>query len=158
MANNKKETELQSKVCKWLRQKGIIFISDFAAGLYFENPYIRNLRQSQACEGKYLDLTILLPVYPYHALILELKASQNDLFLKDGKKLKSDHVQEQYNMIKNLRELGYFADFTTGYDDTINIINDYMNDNFYYKSIIERKIKVDKLDTKANDFFTKNGL
>jgi len=157
---NKEEEKLQTKVCRELKKlyPGLIFFSDFAAGLFLP-VWIASIRSQQSMEGKFLDLTILEPRDNYHGLSLEIKVSTDDLFLKDGKTLKSEHVQEQYNTIKRLRAKGYCSDFACGYDDIMWAIRMYIiNGNFNYKTIIERKVKIDVQETIANDFFGGRGL
>ncbi len=136
-----KESDLQTKITKWLRSNfdGIIFFSDFAAGMYISNNYMKNTRSAQACDGKYLDLTILRPSGKYHGLIIEIKCTDDDLFLVDGKTLKSDHVREQYDMILKLRKEGYAADFGVGEIDIKNQIVSYLNDTFINREIIYRR-------------------
>lgn len=146
-----KEQDLQTKIAKWLKKEysGLIFFSDFAAGLYLK-PYLANIRSLQACEGRFLDLTLLEPVNNYHGLLVEIKVSVDDLFLKDGMTLKSEHVQEQFSMVKKLRAKGYAADFGCGEDDIKQIIINYFSGVVNYKTIIERKIKI---NTSLDDFF-----
>lgn len=128
------ETALQTKICKWLRETypGILFLSDFAAGIQL-TPYLAKLRSSQSCDDKMLDLFIFGPVRP---LILELKTVQADMFLVDGVTLASEHLQRQYETIKKLRHLGYYADFGIGERDTKDVIREYLKCNtFAYNNI-----------------------
>lgn len=136
-----RETPLQSSITKWLKLQypGIIFFSDFAAGLKL-TPSQANVRSIQACQDKYLDLTIMKPSGRYHGLVLELKVSNNDLFLKDNITLKSDHVREQYHTILKLRSEGYCADFAVGFDDCAACISTYINTGqMNYKHIIKSR-------------------
>lgn len=136
-----RETPLQSNITKWLKvtYPGIKFFSDFAAGLRLP-PMIAMIRKIQACDGKYLDLTILKSVGQYHGLVIEIKVENDDLFLIDGITLKSDHVREQYKAILELREDGYYADFGIGETDIKNIISKYMSGYpLDYRPIIHRR-------------------
>jgi hypothetical protein len=123
-----RETPLQSSVTKWLKLQypGLMFFSDFAAGLYLP-PVLANIRSMQACDSKFLDLTILRACGGYHGLVLEIKVTTDDLFLKDGITLKSSHVKEQYQTILKHRADGYYADFGVGFDDITNYINCYLS-------------------------------
>ena len=154
------ESDLQTKVCKQLKRQypGMIFFSDFAAGIKLE-PFAANLRSIQACEGKYLDLTILEPSYTFSGLIIEIKCTSAELFLVDGSSLKSDHVQEQYNMIKRMRVKGYYADFGVGYDDIVGMIEDYIYiGGRKYKPVIERQTKIERELIEQDTFFKERGL
>lgn len=140
---NHEESDLQTKITKWLVKDypQVIFFSDFAAGMYIASPYLRNVRSDQACEGKYLDLTILKPVGIYHGLVIEIKVYNSDLFLVDGKTLKSGHVREQYDMINRLRQLGYAADFAVGEADIKQTIINYFNNEHTNKTIFYSRVK-----------------
>ena len=154
------ESELQTKVCKELRKHypNLVFFSDFAAGLKMSD-YMCVLRSLQACEGKYLDLTILEPSGIYHGLIIEIKCTKSDLFLVDGVSLGSDHVQEQFNMVKRLRTKGYYADFGVGYDDIMGMIEDYINfGGRQYKPIKERVTKLQRELEEQNRQLTDMGV
>lgn len=67
-----------------------------------------------------LDIYILYPTIKYHGLIIELKEKS----LTTGRWGRS--TDEQVRKVKRLNELGYFAAFTFGYDDTIKTIEDYL--------------------------------
>lgn len=139
------ESQLQTIICKWLRSKNILFISDFAAGLHL-SPFLASLRQSQACEYKMPDLYILLP---QGLLMIEIKKDVSDLFLKDGKTLKSEHVQLQYENILRLRSLGYVADFGIGEYDIKTMVTQAECGTLEYKEIMQRPAK----NNQAADIF-----
>lgn len=141
------ESQLQTIICKWLRSKNILFISDFAAGLKL-SPFLASLRQSQACEYKMPDLYIFLPK---GLLMIEIKKDYSDLFLVDGKTLKSEHVQLQYENMLRLRELGYTADFGIGEDDIKTMVAQFECQSLVYKEIIQRPVKK---DSAADIFFS----
>lgn len=155
------ESDLQTKICKWLKKTypGMLFFSDFAAGLYLSEFYSR-LRSLQSCDDKYLDLTIMMPNDTYHALIIEIKCTDTDLFLKDGKTLKSEHVQLQYNSILKLRATGYFADFGVGEDNIKQMIIGYINNYLIPKEIYNFRgsMTVDKNNLLADKFFEQHGV
>lgn len=159
---NHAESVLQTKICRWLKDNypGIIFFSDFAAGLYFKEDWVKNLRSLQACEDKYLDLTIMSRNKTFSAIIIEIKVNVSDLFLIDGRTLKSSHVQEQYNSILKLREQGYYADFGVGENDIKQIIINYFNDNCDYKEVkpFRGTMAIDKGNLAADNFFAKFDL
>lgn len=134
------ENDLQSKICKWLRATypGILFISDFAAGLYL-SPFLAGIRHNQACGAKWLDLAIFVPSPDYHGLVIELKTGTDKVFLQDGiTLLKNDHVIEQYHTIKKLRSLNYAACFGCGETEIKKIVIDYMKKKYVNIEYIER--------------------
>lgn len=150
------ESNLQTIICKWLREKNIIFISDFAAGLHL-SPFLAGLRHSQACEYKMPDLYIFLP---QGLLIIEIKKDYDDLFLVDHKTLKSEHVQFQYENILRLRELGYKADFGIGEYDIKTMVTQFQAGSFIYKEILpfRGQTKFSKSDSAADSFFSQFNL
>lgn len=151
------ETDLQTKICKWLRNTypGILFISDFAAGLLL-SPFLAGIRSNQSCDDKMLDLIILRPsridkIYNYHGLCLEIKTGPDKVFMSDGiTLLKNEHTLAQYVTIKKLRSLGYAACFACGEDQIKYLITNYMNDKFVHPIVIERLFTPPK--SKADEF------
>lgn len=134
------ETDLQSKICKWLKKEypGILFISDFAAGMQL-SPFLSNIRSIQACDYKWPDLCIFVPSPNYHGLVIEIKTGVDKVFLKDGiTLLKNDHVLSQYKTIKKLRSLGYAACFGCGEADIKKIVTDYMKKLYVNVEYVER--------------------
>lgn len=123
------ETDLQSKCCKDLREyyPKTLFISDFAAGLYLSD-FLANIRASQACLDKYLDLTIMEPRGGYFGLIIEIKTIKGNPFKVNGVDLLSNpHNEAQFESIKRLCSLGYLSLFGVGYEHIMKIAHQYMN-------------------------------
>lgn len=132
------ETDLQTKICKWLKTGDILFISDFAAGMKL-SPFLASVRSLQSCKDKMVDLIILKPSGQYHGLCIELKTSIDKVFMKDGVTLlKNEHTLAQYETIKKLRSLGYAACFGCGEDHIKKIIGDYMCGFYVEPEYIER--------------------
>lgn len=128
----KKEESLQIFVSKYimLRYPGTIFNSDIASGL--------RLTMGQAIKAKLMrsgrgqpDIVIFEPRANFHGLCLELKNEISDVYLKDGITIsdtKSNrHVLEQADMLKRLRDKGYWADFAFGRDDCMKKIDTYFS-------------------------------
>lgn len=128
----KKEESLQIFVSKYimLRYPGTIFNSDIASGL--------RLTMGQAIKAKLMrsgraqpDMIIMEPRGPYHGLCLELKNKISDVYLQDGitiSNVKSNqHVLEQADLLKRLRDKGYSADFAFGRDDCMKKIDTYFS-------------------------------
>lgn len=136
------ETKLQSKICGWMREQwpDLVFLSDFAAGLKL-SPFLANIRAGQSCNDKVPDLYIFGPVKP---LIIEIKVSDDNLFLKDGMTLCSEHVQRQYETIKKLRKTCY-ADFGVGENDIKAMIRGYMLGKVEYTPIRDNPTHLAKL-------------
>ncbi|QNS40212.1 hypothetical protein H0S70_07305 [Chryseobacterium manosquense] len=71
------------------------------------------------------DLIIFAPRGNYHGLFIELKVKTP--YKKDGTLLENAHLKAQEETIKNLRELGYYADFAWEFNDVVKLIDWYLN-------------------------------
>lgn len=65
-------------------------------------------------------------LYHFAGLYLELKAEGNSPFKKDGTLKKDEHLEEQDEMLENLRAKGYKAEFAVGFEEAKQIIDDYL--------------------------------
>lgn len=63
----------------------------------------------------------------YHGFFLELKTEGYKLFNKQGE-LKTDHLKNQGECMKRLREEGYYAEFACGLDEAIYHLTKYLGD------------------------------
>ncbi|NML70056.1 hypothetical protein HHL23_09605 [Chryseobacterium sp. RP-3-3] len=70
------------------------------------------------------DLIIFAPRGIYHGLFIELKTKTP--YKKNGSLLENAHLKAQEETIKNLRELGYYADFRWTLEDAIKLIDWYL--------------------------------
>ncbi len=122
-----KEYDLQVSVCKWLDLKypKVLYMSDTVASLKLTMGQAMRNKKIQKDGFKTPDLIIFEPRGKYHGLFIELKIKSP--FKKNGELYKSDHLEGQQKTINDLNELGYLAAFSTGFDETIEIIQDYMN-------------------------------
>lgn len=71
------------------------------------------------------DLIIFAPRGIYHGLFIELKTKTP--YKKNGTLLENAHLKAQEETIKNLRDLGYYADFKWTFEDAIKLIDWYLN-------------------------------
>jgi hypothetical protein len=124
-----KEQILASNVAKFMKMKypSVIYRFDAAADLKMS---IYQASRIKSLHGKfskgYPDLFIAKPNKYYHGLFLELKADNASPFKKDGQLKKNEHLETQAKMHDHLRNEGYEVKFTVGLKDTIEIIEDYM--------------------------------
>lgn len=121
------EFTLQKQVCKFLdiQFPKALYLSDTVASVKLTAPQqIRN--KSIQKEGfKCPDLLILEPVGNFKGLFIELKTETP--FKKNGEIKKNEHLEGQLKTINELKERGYHATFSWGFDMTIKIISDYFN-------------------------------
>ncbi len=126
--NKKKEESLQLSVSKYLRSdyKGVIFNADIASGMRL-SIWIAAKAKAQRSERGQPDLVILEPRGKYHALCLELKAEDAEVYKKDGELYSNKHLHEQAALLARLREKGYYANFAIGLKDAKKQIDDYFS-------------------------------
>lgn len=105
---------------------------DFGAGL--KMGFARAKQQKRIQHGRaWPDLFIAVPKLEhdpygggyYHGLFIEIKRPGTVVFKKDGSLRNDEHLQEQYEVIKQLRESGYAACFAVGFDECVKIIENY---------------------------------
>jgi len=99
-------------------------MSDTVANLKLTMGQALRNKSIQKDQFKTPDLIIFYPTKNHHGLFIELKAKSP--FKKNGELYKNDHLEGQQKTINDLNKLGYYATFSTGYDQTIEIINNYL--------------------------------
>lgn len=122
-----KERALYHQLAKWLQLQHptVKFRFDLAADLKLTVGQAKRHKDLHPKRG-YPDLWIARPTKRYHGLYIELKADDSSPFKKDGT-LKSDpHLTDQFEWLMALTAEGYAATFSTGFDETVEIINKYL--------------------------------
>lgn len=122
----KHEETLQQAVVKYitLQYPDVIVRSDLS-GMKLtigQAVKIKKLQSSRA----FPDLFIAEPRKGYHGLFLELKKSFDEVYKKNGQLRNIPHIQEQAEMLHRLSCKGYCAMFSTGFDDAVKIIDEYL--------------------------------
>ena len=59
-------------------------------------------------------------------LFIELKKAGTRIYRKDGRLVSDAHIREQYDMLEQLRQRGYVAEFACGFDEAKKIIDEYL--------------------------------
>lgn len=122
------EFELQKAVCRYLsyQYSEVEYMSDTIANLKLTAQQASRNKAIQKNGFKCPDLIILEPRNGYHGLFIELKLETP--FKKDGsiKASKNDHLKGQLETIDKLKEKGYFACFGVGFEQTKEIIDNYL--------------------------------
>jgi len=119
------ELDVHSAVCKYLKLKNLMFISDFAAGIKMTQGMAMR-QKSQKSDHDWPDIFVAEPRGNYHGLFLELKRDRDSLYNKDGSMKKSDHLTDQLTCLNLLNQKGYYARFACGTDEAIQLIEDYL--------------------------------
>jgi hypothetical protein len=118
---------LQIKVANYLKlvYPSVKFQSDFASGCKLTmGQAIRNAKMQ--CGRKMPDMFIAFPNGKYAGCYLELKKNRECVYLKDGSLSKGQHIQEQAKVHEELRSIGYWCDFSCGFEEAICVIEDYL--------------------------------
>jgi hypothetical protein len=121
------EEQLQLAVCKYLDFKypNLIYFCDMS-GVKVSKAQAGKSKMMRCKRYKVLDLLILHPTGQYHGLMIEIKASKDQLYQKrNGEYLNNDHIKGQLETIIELNRLGYYATFACGIDECIKIIDNY---------------------------------
>jgi hypothetical protein len=82
----------------------------------------------QSCKG-FPDITIFHANNKYHALLIELKKTGEKLYKKDGITFKTEHLEQQNKVHKELLKLNFYTTFAIGFEEAKNIIDNYFKNN-----------------------------
>lgn len=124
------EASLQRQVCTYLKRKypQVIFRSDYSSGVKLSKAQAIIHKSIQSCRA-WPDLFIYAPRRGFHGLAIELKKDKTAIIVtmgpRKGHLVADPHIQEQYLLLKELKRLGYYAEFGVGYDATVKIIDWY---------------------------------
>lgn len=121
-----KEESLHSGLCRWLRMqyRGVIFNSDMS-GVRLHRGLQGKVARLRSHKGQ-PDITIYEMKHGFGGLLLELKAEGTRILLKDGSMTKDKHIREQAEILKQLQNRGYLANFAVGIDESMAVINWYL--------------------------------
>lgn len=120
------EAQIYEQVASWMRYQhpGVAFHMDLA-GVHNPSPRTRAL-YGRVNRRAWPDLVVAEPRAGYGGLYLEIK--------KDGTRIKkrngdwaSPHIEEQAEVLHELRTAGYVADFSVGFEQTKQMISSYLN-------------------------------
>ena len=122
-----KENDLHLAICNYikLQYKGIIFTSE-NSGLRVFWKQAKMLKKTRSCAGL-PDIWILEPRKGYHGLLLEIKREGTRIYKKDGDMRKDAHLKEQEEILHQLKQKGYMAEFVVGFDNAKAILDFYLS-------------------------------
>jgi len=121
------EKTLHQAVCDYIKYqyKDVLFNSDLAGSMKLtigQAVALKNLRSQRG----FPDLVIYEPRNGHHGLFLELKKEGTKLYKKNGSPA-NPHIGEQLDCLLELRMRGYCVAFAIGFDNTKQLIDDYLN-------------------------------
>jgi hypothetical protein len=113
-------------ICNYIRYQypKVIFNTDLS-GVKLSKAAAGKAKMLRSSKG-YPDIMIFEPRAEKHGLFIELKRTGEKIFNKAGQ-YKTEHLEEQAEMIKKLNERGYYATFCVGYDEAVSVIDWYLN-------------------------------
>lgn len=129
------EAMTHERVIKLLKRDypGVVFRTDFASGLYMEDPRQAAKHKRLQYGRGWTDIFVYKPVVhdsvlgrrEYAGLALELKAGDVRLKKRDTS-WASDHIREQYEVMVELDAAGYACAFARGYDEAARVLQWYL--------------------------------
>ena len=120
------ETQLSIRISRYINTKypDIIYHFDYGSGLKMSKRQAVRQKILNKKRG-YPDLFISKTNSKYSGLFIEVKIETP--FKKDGYLKAGKHLEEQNEMLENLRKQKYFAEFGTGFEECKAIIDNYIN-------------------------------
>ena len=108
-----KEYQLQKAICKYLDLRGVLYCGSMG-GNYQPHVSVRMRAKKSGYKRGFPDLFLYEPRGKFHGLAIELKVGKNRA------------TKEQLWWRNELNEKGYVAEICTGIDETLEIINRYL--------------------------------
>jgi hypothetical protein len=102
----------------------VIFTSE-SAGIRLTMHQARNAKILRS-GSKLPDFWMAEPRGQFCGLFLEIKRDRQEIYTTEGQLRAIAHIQEQNQILYRLRDKGYKAEFGCGFDESIDIINEYM--------------------------------
>lgn len=126
-----REHDIYKMIADYLRYQypTVIYRFDLAADLKLTMGQASKHKRLQRYRG-YPDLFIAEPSGAYHGLYLEIKKEGVRIFKQDGTLVSDEHIREQFDMLADLRQRGYAAEFAIGFEGAKKLIDDYMKGRY----------------------------
>ena len=121
------EAELQKQVAIYIRMQypDVIFHSDFGSGVKLTPWQAKMQKMQNGGRRAWPDLFLAEPVGKHHGLFVELKKEGTRLKKKKGD-WASEHIAEQDVVLSELNDKGYKAEFAIGFEQALNLIDNYL--------------------------------
>lgn len=125
------EAELQKQVAIYIRMQypDVIFHSDFGSGVKLTPWQARMQKMQNGGRRAWPDMMIAEPIGNYHGLFIELKREGARLKKQNGE-WASSHIAEQNIMLNELSNRGYKAEFAIGFEQALDLIDDYLGGKY----------------------------
>ena len=125
------DAELQKQVAIYIRMQypDVIFHSDFGSGVKLTPWQARMQKMQNGGRRAWPDMMIAEPIGNYHGLFIELKREGARLKKQNGE-WASSHIAEQNIMLNELSNKGYKAEFAIGFEQALDLIDDYLGGKY----------------------------
>lgn len=122
------ELTIQTQVADYLRLRypSVIFHSDFGSGIKLTPGQAIKQKRLQGGHRAWPDMFIAEPRNGKHGLFIELKRDGVKIYTKKGPLVADNHIREQFDMLADLRQRGYEAQFACGFDAAVELIDSYL--------------------------------
>lgn len=130
------ELDIQIQVADYLRLRypNVLFHSDYGSGIRLTPGQAVKQKRLQGGRRAWPDMFIAEPTcYENcgadiwtHGLFIELKRQGTKIYRKDGRLVSDAHIREQLDMLEQLRQRGYVAEFACGFYEAKKIIDEYL--------------------------------
>ena len=121
------EQQEHIKICEYIKNTypSVIFTSE-SSGIRLTINQARTIKKMRSNSGL-PDLMIFEPRKGYNGLFLEIKKEGTTIYKKDGDFRADEHIAKQKQVLINLRNRGYFAEFVVGFQDAKPILDFYFS-------------------------------
>lgn len=120
------EEQTHIAICQYIKlQYPNVLFSSESSGLRVTISQAKRLKAMRSCSGL-PDIMIFEPRQSYYGLFLEVKKEGTTIFKKNGDIRSDKHLKEQEEIIFQLQQKGYFAQFVVGFDEAKAIIDYYL--------------------------------
>ncbi|MBR2766809.1 hypothetical protein IKD67_01855 [Candidatus Saccharibacteria bacterium] len=132
----KAEEQLQIAVAGYLVENypNVLFRTD-AGGIKLPISLAKKLKDMNGGRRGWPDMFIAKPWVSIEnqingtlcaGLFLELKKEGTRIFKKDGTLVADEHIREQFDVLEQLRQQGYEAEFACGFEEAKALIDSYL--------------------------------
>lgn len=135
------ESQTQEAIANYIRAVYplAIFHSDFGSGARLTPGQAAKQKRQNGGRRAWPDLFIAEPIegqdgHRWNGLFIELKKEGVRVFKKNGEIVADKHFREQDEVLKALQLRGYAAAFGIGYDQTCELIDQYMKGAWPWES------------------------
>lgn len=120
------ESQTHTRICAYIKQNypSVLFTSE-SSGLKVTKNQAVQLKKTRSCSGL-PDIMIFEPRRNYKGLFLEVKREGTRIYKRDGDLTANEHIRNQEEILHQLKQKGYLAEFVVGYEDAIALINYYL--------------------------------